>query len=67
MVFENNVVVGSVNARSEHYTAAAEALASADRAWLERLITRRVPLRSWPDALERRPDDIKTIVDFQAA
>jgi threonine dehydrogenase-like Zn-dependent dehydrogenase len=67
MVLENNVVVGSVNARREHYTAAADALAVADRAWLERLITRRVPLESWPDALERRPDDIKTIVDFQAA
>lgn len=65
MVLENNVVVGSVSARREHYVAAAETLAQSDRAWLERLITRRVPLESWTDALERRPDDIKTIVDFE--
>ena len=30
------------------------ALAAADRAWLERLITRRVPLDSWRDALTRQ-------------
>jgi glucose 1-dehydrogenase len=67
MVLENNVVVGSVNARREHYAAAAKALADADRAWLERLITRRVPLSRWSEALERKPDDIKTVIDFEEA
>ena len=44
--------------------AAAEALANADKAWLARLITRRVPLARWREALERRPDDIKVVMDF---
>src|SRR5919197_5814742 len=44
MVLENDVVFGSVNANRRHYEQAAEALAKADGAWLERLITRRVPL-----------------------
>ncbi len=44
IVLENDVVFGSVNANRRHYEAAAAALAAADRAWLERLITRRVPL-----------------------
>ena len=66
MVLDNHVVFGSVNANRSHYAAAAEALARADRKWLEGLITRRVPLARWQEALERRPDDIKVIVDFTA-
>jgi glucose 1-dehydrogenase len=41
LVLENDVVIGSVNANLRHYTAAALALAAADRDWLDRLITRR--------------------------
>ncbi len=51
MVLENVAVVGSVNANRRHYEAAADALAKADRAWLERLVTRRVPLEQWREAL----------------
>ena len=54
IVLENDVVFGSVNANRRHYEAAAAALAAADRAWLERLITRRVPLDRWRDALTRQ-------------
>ena len=54
LVLQNNVVLGSVNANRRHYRAAAEALAAADRSWLERLITRRVPLESYEEALETR-------------
>jgi len=64
MVLENDVVFGSVNANRRHYEMAAEALARADPAWLERLITRRVPLERWEDALERRPDDIKVVIEL---
>lgn len=64
MVLENGVVFGSVNANRRHYRAAADALAKADKDWLSRLITRRVPLSRWREAFERRPDDIKVIVDF---
>ena len=38
-VLKNNVVIGSVNANKRHWYKAAEALARADRSWLERLIT----------------------------
>src|SRR5581483_6864825 len=64
MVLNNEVVFGTVNANRKHYEMAADALAKADRAWLERLITRRVPLARWSEALERRPGDIKVIIDF---
>jgi hypothetical protein len=63
-VLENRVVFGTVNANRRHYEAAAEALAQADPGWLERIITRRVAPEQWSDALERRPDDVKTVIDF---
>ena len=66
MVLDNDVVFGSVNANRRHYRAAAEALAKADKAWLSRLISRRVPLDRWQDAFERRGDDVKVVLDFAA-
>jgi threonine dehydrogenase-like Zn-dependent dehydrogenase len=62
MVLENVAVVGSVNANRRHYEAAAAALAQADRAWLNRVVSRRVPLAQWQDALNRQPDDVKVVV-----
>jgi len=64
MVLENDVVFGSVNANRRHYRAAADALAKADKDWLARLITRRVPLAHWQEAFEQREDDIKVVLDF---
>jgi len=64
MVLENAVVFGTVNANRRHYEAAAVALARADRMWLERLITRRVPLQRWHEALARQPHDVKTVMDL---
>jgi threonine dehydrogenase-like Zn-dependent dehydrogenase len=64
LVLENNVVFGSVNANRRHYVQAATALAKADPAWLEGLITRRVPAERFPVAFERQPGDVKTIVTF---
>ena len=66
IVLENDLVFGSVNANRRHYEAAADALARADRGWLEKLITRRVPLDRWHDALEREPNDIKVVVELGA-
>jgi hypothetical protein len=60
------VVLGSVNVNRRHYQAVAAALAKADPRWLERLITRRVPLDRWPDALQRQPDDVKAVIDLLA-
>jgi threonine dehydrogenase-like Zn-dependent dehydrogenase len=64
IVLENNVVFGSVNANRRHYELGAEALARADHGWLQRLITRRVPLERWRDAWVRAPDDVKTVLRF---
>jgi hypothetical protein len=58
------VLFGSVNANRRHYEAAATALAQADRAWLARLVSRRVPLARWAEALVRQPDDVKVVIDF---
>jgi glucose 1-dehydrogenase len=66
LVLENVVVFGSVNANRRHYQSAAAALAKADRQWLERLITRRVPFSRWSDALQRRPDDVKAVIELPA-
>ena len=67
MVLENDVVFGSVNANRRHYEAGAAALVRADHNWLDRLVTRRVPLARWRDAFEVQPGDVKTVVDFTAA
>jgi threonine dehydrogenase-like Zn-dependent dehydrogenase len=64
MVLNNEVVFGTVNANRRHYEMAADVLARGDKDWLGRLITRRVPLDRWSEALERRPGDIKVVIDF---
>lgn len=66
LVLENHVVFGSVNANRRHYRAAAEALAKADKNWLARVISRRVPLSDWRAAFERKDGDIKVVIDFPA-
>jgi hypothetical protein len=66
MVLHNQVLFGTVNAGRRHWEQAAEALAAADREWLAGMITRRVPLIRWTEALERKPDDIKVVVDLAA-
>jgi threonine dehydrogenase-like Zn-dependent dehydrogenase len=62
LVLENDVVVGSVNANLRHYRAAADALARAELTWLDRLITRRVPLQDFGAALTAQQDDIKVTI-----
>ncbi|MET9022677.1 glucose 1-dehydrogenase [Actinopolymorpha sp. NPDC004070] len=62
MVLENDVVIGSVNANLRHYAAAASALAAADLDWLNRLVSRRVPLERFSEALTPEPDDIKVVL-----
>jgi threonine dehydrogenase-like Zn-dependent dehydrogenase len=62
IVLGNQVIFGTVNAARRHYDQAADALARADHGWLGRLITRQVPMGTWPDALAKEPDDIKVTV-----
>jgi threonine dehydrogenase-like Zn-dependent dehydrogenase len=64
MVLENDVVFGTVNANRRHYEAAAAFLKNANRGWLERLVTRRVPLARWPEAVTKQPHDVKTIIEI---
>ena len=62
-VLGNHVIFGSVNANRRHYDAAASALAAADRSWLERLITRRVPLQDYAKAFTHQVGDVKVVLD----
>jgi threonine dehydrogenase-like Zn-dependent dehydrogenase len=63
-VLDNQAIFGVVNANRMHYQMAADALARADKQWLTRLITRRVPVERFQEALEYRPDDIKVVIEF---
>jgi len=65
LVLENVAVVGSVNANLRHYRAAADALAAADRSWLERVISRRVPLESASEAFNASDEDVKVVIDLE--
>ncbi len=64
MVLDNDTVFGSVNANRKHYEDAVATLQRADKDWLSRLITRRVPVEQWTQSLARLPDDIKVVIDF---
>jgi len=63
MVLGNQVVFGTVNANRRHYEQAAQALARADKGWLERLITRKIRLGDkWEQAYEKVRGDVKTVI-----
>ncbi|RAY16494.1 theronine dehydrogenase [Actinomadura craniellae] len=64
LVLENDVVFGSVNANRRHYEAAAAALDRADRSWLERLITRRLPLERATEAFHPEHGDVKVVLEL---
>ncbi|MEY2473901.1 MAG: glucose 1-dehydrogenase [Actinomycetota bacterium] len=64
LVLDNDVVFGTVNANLRHYRAAVDALSRADGEWLRRLITRRVPLAGWEQALEHHADDVKVVIEI---
>jgi threonine dehydrogenase-like Zn-dependent dehydrogenase len=63
-VLKNNVIVGSVNANKRHWYRAGQVLARADRKWLGRLISRYEKPENFKQALERKPDDIKVVIQF---
>ena len=64
LVLENCVIFGSVNANRKHYELAQQTLLKADHQWLAGLISRRIPLARFADALNRHPDDIKVVIEF---
>jgi threonine dehydrogenase-like Zn-dependent dehydrogenase len=63
-VLKNNVIVGSVNANKRHWYKANDRLARLDRNWLSRLITRYEKPENCFQALEKKPDDIKVVIQF---
>jgi glucose 1-dehydrogenase len=63
-VLKNNVVVGSVNANKRHWYKANDRLGRLDRKWLSRLITRYEKPENFKQALDRKPDDIKVVIQF---
>jgi threonine dehydrogenase-like Zn-dependent dehydrogenase len=63
-VLRNNVIVGSVNANKRHWYKANDRLPRVDRKWLSRLITRYEKPENFNQALERKPDDIKVVIQF---
>lgn len=64
LVLENDVVVGSVNANLRHYQQATDVLTRADNDWLERLITRRVPLENAAEAFQAADGDVKVVIEL---
>jgi len=64
VVLKNNVLIGSVNANKRHWYKAGKNLARADRKWLSRLITRFEKPENFKQALKRKPDDIKVVIQF---
>ena len=64
LVLANQAIVGSVNANRRHYEAGAAALARADHGWLEKVVNRSVPLEQFSEALDRKPDDVKVVIEI---
>jgi glucose 1-dehydrogenase len=67
LVLGNRIIVGSVNANRAHYEAGHAALLRADKRWLDRLITRRVPFAQSEKAFTTQKNDVKTVVVFDRA
>ena len=67
MVLGNRLVCGTVNAARRHYESGVKDMEAAQErfpGWLERLITRRLAYANAELALQRRPEDIKTVLEF---
>ncbi len=67
MVLSNKVVFGTVNAKRRHFESGVRHLQEIEVRWpglLSRMITRRLPLEDFGDALERPPGHVKSIVEM---
>jgi threonine dehydrogenase-like Zn-dependent dehydrogenase len=65
-VLGNKVLLGTVNADRANFEAAVQALEEAEQrwpGWLSRMITRRVGLADYRQALDRGSDEVKVVVD----
>jgi glucose 1-dehydrogenase len=69
MVLENKVVFGTVNANRRHFEAAVRDIDASERrwpGWLAHLITRRVPIDRYAEALDRADTDVKVVIEVNA-
>jgi threonine dehydrogenase-like Zn-dependent dehydrogenase len=67
MVLGNRVVFGTVNASRRHFEAGVRDLATAEErfpGWLERIITRRLPMTEAKTAFAKGKGDIKSVLRF---
>ncbi len=65
LVLGNRIVFGSVNANRRYFEMGVRHFQEAQERWpgiFEKLITRRVPFDQFRAALDRRPEDIKTLL-----
>jgi threonine dehydrogenase-like Zn-dependent dehydrogenase len=65
LVLGNRTVFGSVNANRRYFEMGVRHFAEADQQWpglFQKLITRRVPFAEFRSALDRQPNDIKTLL-----
>jgi len=67
VVLGNRIILGSVNANRSHYEGGRNALMRADRRWLDRLITRRVPFADATKAFAAEQGGVKTVIIFARA
>jgi len=67
MVLGNKMVFGTVSSNRGHFERSIQSLASIEQkwpGWLSRLITRRLRLDEFTDALQPTSDNIKTVIDL---
>lgn len=69
LVLGNKLVFGTVNSNRGHFQAGIESLGEFQRLWpglVRRMITRRCGMEDFKDALNRRREDIKTVLEIGA-
>lgn len=67
LVLGNKLVFGTVNSNRKHFQQGILRFSEFQRLWpglVGKMITRRLPLDSFKDALNRRRDDIKTVLEI---
>lgn len=66
MVYRNQAVVTSVNSNRSYFVRGVQTMGQLEARWpglLGRLITRRMPMERYADAVEPEPDGVKTVVE----
>lgn len=70
LVLGNRAIIGSVNANRVDFEQGVKDLAACQErwpGWMENLITRRVPLERFRETFERKPGDVKVVVEMPKA